>query len=383
VFEFEKVASALQLKTHETVLEINLSNLVHNLNYYKSKLPPKVKMMAMVKAFSYGSGSTEVATALQFSGVDYLAVAYADEGMELRRAGVNLPIMVMNPDAESIISMIESRLEPEIYSFRILHQFIDALQKRSGFDTEQLNIHIKLDTGMHRLGFEEHDLLELTRQLNLHPQIGIASVFSHLAASSDPEHDEFTQSQIAKFKRFSEVIENNTGKDFLRHILNSGGISRHPNACFDMVRLGIGMYGIGEFDEQAQLLPVGKLSTTISQIRIVKAGETIGYSRRAKTIEDTRVATIPIGYADGFSRKLGQGKFSVMIHGSLAPTIGSICMDMCMIDITAIPEAREGDQVIIFQSDLEIRQMADAAETIPYEVLTSISPRVKRVYFQE
>ena len=383
VFEFEKVASALQLKTHETILEINLSNLVHNLNYYKSKLPPKVKMMAMVKAFSYGSGSTEVATTLQFSGVDYLAVAYADEGMELRRAGVNLPIMVMNPDAESIISMIENRLEPEIFSFRILHQFIEALQKRSGFDTEQLNIHIKLDTGMHRLGFEEQDLLELTRQLNLHPQIGIASVFSHLAASSDPEHDEFTQNQIAKFERFADLIETETGKKSLRHILNSGGITRHPKACFDMVRLGIGMYGIGEFDEQAQLLPVGKLSTTISQIRIVKAGETIGYSRKAQVNVDSRIATIPIGYADGFSRKLGQGKFSIMIHGKMAPTIGSICMDMCMIDITAITEAREGDQVIIFQSDLEIRQMADAAETIPYEVLTSISPRVKRVYFQE
>jgi alanine racemase len=383
MFEFEKVAAALQLKTHETVLEINLSNLVHNLNYYKSKLPPKIKMMAMVKAFSYGSGSIEVATALQFSGVDYLAVAYADEGMELRRAGVNLPIMVMNPDAESIIPMIENRLEPEIYSFRILHQFIEALQKRSGFDTEQLNIHIKLDTGMHRLGFEEQDLLELTRELNLHPQIGIASVFSHLAASSDPEHDEFTQNQIAKFKLFSEVIETETGKEFLRHILNSGGISRHPNACFDMVRLGIGMYGIGELEDQTQLLPVGKLSTTISQIRTVKSGETIGYSRRAQIIKDTRVATIPIGYADGFSRKLGHGKFTVMTQGKMAPTIGSICMDMCMIDITDIPQAQEGDQVLIFQTDSEIRKMAEVAETIPYEVLTSISPRVKRVYFQE
>lgn len=383
IFEFEKIANALQLKTHETVLEINLSNLVHNLNYYKSKLPPKVKMMAMVKAFSYGSGSTEVATALQFSGVDYLAVAYADEGMELRRAGVNLPIMVMNPDAESIIPMIENRLEPEIFSLRILHQFIEALQKRSGFDTEQLNIHIKVDTGMHRLGFEEHDLQELTKQLNLHPQIGIASVFSHLAASSDPEHDGFTQSQIEKFNYFSRVIEAETNKKFLRHILNSSGISRHPNACFDMVRLGIGMYGIGEIEEQTQLLPVGKLSTTISQIRVVNSGETIGYSRKAQVNKSTRIATIPIGYADGFSRKLGQGKFSVLIHGKLAPTIGSICMDMCMIDITNVPKAQEGDKVIIFQSDSEIRLIADILETIPYEVLTSISPRVKRVYFQE
>lgn len=382
VFEFEKVASALQLKTHETVLEINLSNLVHNLNYFKSTLPPQVKMMAMVKAFSYGSGSIEVATTLQFSGVDYLAVAYADEGMELRRAGINLPVMVMNPDAESIIPMIENRLEPEIFSFRILHQFIEALQKRSGFDNEELRIHIKLDTGMHRLGFEEQDLIELTRQLNLHPQIGIASVFSHLAASSDPEHDEFTQNQISKFERFADLIETETGKKFLRHILNSGGISRHPKACFDMVRLGIGMYGIGEFEEQKHLIPVGKLSTTISQIRIVNAGETIGYSRKAQVNVDSRIATIPIGYADGFSRKLGQGKFSVMIRGKMAPTVGSICMDMCMLDVTAIPEAQEGDKVVIFQDDVEIRQMAEVMETIPYEVLTSISPRVKRVYFQ-
>ena len=383
IFEFEKAASALQLKTHETVLEINLSNLIHNLNYYKSRLPSSVKMMAMVKAFSYGSGSVEVANVLQFHGADYLAVAYADEGLELRRAGINLPIMVMNPEANSIIPMIENRLEPEIFSFRVLHQFLHALQVRSGFDSDELRIHIKLDTGMHRLGFEEKDLPELIDLLNRNPKIGIASVFSHLAASSELEHDAFTKSQIDKFKHYAAQIEVGTQKKFLKHILNSGGITRHPEAAFDMVRLGIGMYGIGESQEQANLLTVGKLSTMISQIRTIKENESVGYSRKAVMKVTSRIATIPIGYADGFSRKLGHGKFEVNIHGVKAPTVGSICMDMCMIDVTHIPQANEGDQVVIFENSKDIKSFAEALETIPYEVLTNISPRVKRVYFQE
>jgi len=383
IFEFEKVASALQLKTHETVLEINLSNLIHNLNYYRSKLPSTVKLMAMVKAFSYGSGSVEVANVLQFNGADYLAVAYADEGLELRRAGINLPIMVMSPEADSIIPMIENRLEPEIYSFRVLNQFLHAIQMRSGFDSEELRIHIKLDTGMHRLGFEEKDLPELINLLNQNPKIGIASVFSHLAASSEPEHDEFTKSQIDKFNQYAAQIEVGTKKKFLKHILNSGGITRHPEAAFDIVRLGIGMYGIGELQEQANLQTVGKLSTMISQIRTVQEGESVGYSRKAVMKVTSRIATIPIGYADGFSRMLGHGKFEVKIHGIKAPTVGSICMDMCMIDVTHIPQANEGDQVVIFENSTDIRSFADALETIPYEVLTNISPRVKRVYFQE
>lgn len=383
IFEFEKVASALQLKTHETVLEINLSNLVNNLNYYRSKLPSAVKLMAMVKAFSYGSGSVEVANVLQFNGADYLAVAYADEGLELRRAGINLPIMVMSPEAESIIPMIENRLEPEIYNFRVLHQFLHAIKVRRGFDSEELRIHIKLDTGMHRLGFEEKDLQELIELLNQNSHVGISSVFSHLAASSEPQHDAFTKSQIEKFKQYTDVIETGTKKKFLRHILNSGGISRHPEAAFDMVRLGIGMYGIGELQEQSNLLTVGKLSTTISQIRTVNEGESVGYSRKAIMKTTSRIATIPIGYADGFSRKLGHGNYQVKIHGINAPTVGSICMDMCMIDVTHIPQADEGDQVVIFENSKDIQSFADALETIPYEVLTNISPRVKRVYFQE
>ncbi len=383
IFEFENVASALQLKTHETVLEINLSHLIHNLNYYRNKLPAQVKMMAMVKAFSYGTGSIEVANALQFHGVDYLAVAYADEGLDLRRAGINLPIMVMNPEADSIFQMIENRLEPEIFSIRILNQFLHALQKRSGFDSEELRIHIKVDTGMHRLGFEEKDLPELIRLLNANPQIGISSVFSHLAASSDPEHDAFTKMQIQKLDFLAKEIELGTGKKFMKHILNSSGISRHPEACLDIVRLGIGMYGIGEVENQSSLLPVGRLSTMISQIRTVEVGETVGYSRKARMTVASRIATIPIGYADGFPRKLGNGAYSVIVHGKNAPTVGSICMDMCMVDVTNIPEAQEGDQVIVFQNDTEIRKMAEVLETIPYEVLTNISPRVKRVYFQE
>lgn len=383
IFEFEKVASALQLKTHETVLEINLSNLIHNLNYYRSKLPPNVKLMAMVKAFSYGSGSVEVANVLQFSGADYLAVAYADEGLELRRAGINLPIMVMSPEAESIIPMIENRLEPEIYSFKVLHQFLHAIKVRNGFDSEELRIHLKLDTGMHRLGFEKKDLPELIELLNQHDQVGVSSVFSHLAASGEAQHDDFTKSQIEKFKQYADQIEKGTKKTFLKHILNSGGITRHPEAAFDMVRLGIGMYGIGELHEQAKLETVGKLSTMISQIRTVEEGESVGYSRKAVMKVTSRIATIPIGYADGFSRKLGHGNFEVKIHGIKAPTVGSICMDMCMIDVTHIPQASEGDKVVIFENAQDIRSMAETLETIPYEVLTNISPRVKRVYFQE
>lgn len=383
IFAFEKVASALQLKTHETVLEINLSSLIHNLNYYRSKLPSSARLMAMVKAFSYGSGSVEVANALQFHGVDYLAVAYADEGLELRRAGINIPIMVMSPEAESIIPMIENRLEPEIFSFRVLNQFLSAIKARSGYDSEELRIHIKIDTGMHRLGFEEQDLQELIELLNANPKIGIASVFSHLAASSEIEHDEYTKSQIEKFKRYTDQIEIGTKKKFLKHILNSAGITRHPEASFDMVRLGIGMYGIAELQDQVNLQTVGKLSTTISQIRIVNEGESVGYSRKAIMKVTSRIATIPIGYADGFSRKLGHGKFAVVIHGVKAPTVGSICMDMCMIDVSHIPQAIEGDQVIIFENSDDIRSLAEALDTIPYEVLTNISSRVKRVYLQE
>ena len=383
IFGFERIASALQKKTHETVLEIQLSAMVHNLNFYRSKLNPGVKTMAMVKAFSYGSGSYEVANMLQFNGVDYLAVAYADEGIELRQAGISLPILVLSPEVDSFSAMIENRLEPEIYSFRMLELFSAAAMARNGFDGQALRIHIKFDTGMHRLGFEEADIPQLIDQLQATPHLETIAVFSHLAASGDSEHAAFTQEQISRFERYSKALELGLGKTLIKHLLNSSGISHYQEAQYDMVRLGIGLYGIGEIENQNFLLPVSTLLTSISQIRELNAGETVGYSRKGILNKPSRIATLPIGYADGFLRKLGNGNAKLRVHGIEAPTIGGICMDMCMIDVTNIPSAKEGDQVVIFENAQDIRALAKWLDSIPYEVLTGISERVKRIYFQE
>ena len=383
VFEFEKIADLLQEKSHETVLEINLTALLQNLNYYRSLLSPHVKTMAMVKAFSYGSGSAEIANVLQHNGVDYLAVAYADEGVALRKAGITLPIMVMNPEKDGLLAMIEYQLAPEIYNFRILDAFSEIAKNRAGYEENPIKIQLKLDTGMHRLGFEEADLPELCNRLNAMPWLKIEAVFSHLVASSDLEQDEFTALQISRFSSWSAQISQHTGKNFLRHILNSGGISRHSSAHFDMVRLGIGLYGIGSKVEQPFLQHVSTLKTTISQIKDLGVGETVGYNRRGKINIPSRIATLPIGYADGFLRKLGNGKGCVWINGQSAYTIGSICMDMCMIDITHLENVKEGDSVIVFGNPAHIHEMAEKLDTIPYEVLTGISARVKRIYFQE
>lgn len=383
VFAFEKVAAALQLKSHETVLQVNLNNLVSNFNYYRSLLPAQVKWMAMVKAFSYGAGTIEIAAALQTAGVDYLAVAFADEGIELRSGGIHLPIMVMNPEPDALIPIIEHQLEPEIYSTRVLKQFVEALNTRRGFDAERIRIHLKLDTGMHRLGFEEKDFEELISILKSYPEIEIASVFSHLAASAEPEHDAFTKAQINRFETWCEYLQNALNVKFHKHILNSGGIARHPEACFDMVRLGIGLYGIAEGSEQQHILPVGRMTTAVSQLRNVDANETVGYSRRGKLNRPSRIATLPVGYADGISRKLGNGAFYFTVNGFKVPTIGSICMDMCMVDVTDVPTVEEGDKVVIFSTAFDLHEMARNMETIPYEVLTHISQRVKRVYLQE
>jgi alanine racemase len=383
VFAFEKVAAVLQLKSHETVLEVNLNNLVSNFNYYRSLLPAHVKWMAMVKAFSYGAGTIEIAAALQTAGVDYLAVAFADEGIELRNGGIHLPIMVMNPEPDALIPIIEHQLEPEIYSTRVLKQFVEALNTRRGFDAERIRIHLKLDTGMHRLGFEEKDFEELISILKSYPEIVIASVFSHLAASAEPEHDTFTKAQINRFESWCEYLQNALNVKFQKHILNSGGIARHPEACFDMVRLGIGLYGIAEGSEQQHILPVGRMTTAVSQLHNVAATETIGYSRRGKLNRKSLIATLPVGYADGISRKLGNGAFCFSVNGCKVPTIGSICMDMCMVDVSEVPVIQEGDKVVIFSTASDLHEMARVMETIPYEVLTHISPRVKRVYLQE
>jgi alanine racemase len=382
-FGFERIASQLARQTHETVLKINLSNLLHNVAYYRQQIAPGTKLMAMVKAFSYGSGHSEVASLLQNHGIDYLAVAFADEGLELRRAGVKLPIMVMSPEKTSISQMLDAGLEPEVYSFSLLEEFCKVLSQRSGYDQMPLRIHLKLNTGMNRLGFDREEWEKLAMFVQNKPEIEVATVFSHLAASGEAEHDAFTQEQIALFEQGLHILRQAVRAPFIAHLANSAAIRRHPNARFDMVRLGIGMYGIGSPEEQAYLLPVASLETSITQIRVVRKESTVGYSRRGKLQRDSRIATLPIGYADGFLRKLGNRRFEVMIHGKLAPVIGSVCMDMCMVDVTEIPEAREGDKVIIFNSAERIIQMAETLETIPYEVLTGISQRVKRVYFQD
>ncbi|MFI5163805.1 MAG: bifunctional UDP-N-acetylmuramoyl-tripeptide:D-alanyl-D-alanine ligase/alanine racemase [Bacteroidia bacterium] len=380
-FQFEKISQLLQQKAHETVLEINFDSLVHNLNYYRSKLAPNTKMMAMVKAFSYGSGGFEIANVLQYHHVDYLAVAYADEGIELRKSGITLPIMVMNPEEPSYDAMLNHDLEPEIFSFRVLKLFDDAV-KRSG-KTEPFPIHVKLDTGMHRLGFEDKDVNELAVRIANSKFLQVRSVFSHLAGSDEEQHDEFTRLQIKKFGEMSEVIRSRFNYPILRHILNSAGIVRFPGAQFEMVRLGIGLYGIGANEtEQQHFKNVSTLKTTISQIKNISAKDSIGYSRKFVAQKDMRIATVPIGYADGLSRRLSNGKGKMTVKGVQAPIAGNVCMDMCMLDVTNISCA-EGDEVIVFGEQYPIYLLAKDMDTIPYEVFTGISRRVKRVYFHE
>jgi alanine racemase len=371
-FGFERISKLLQQKAHQTVLEINL-------NYYRSIIDKKTKLMAMVKAFSYGSGSFEIANILQFQGIDYLAVAYADEGIELRKAGITTPILVMNPEEQSFDSMLLYNLEPEIYSFKILGSFNEVVKRWQ----KPVSMHVKLDTGMHRLGFEEKDIPELIVRIKNNKFLVIKSVFSHLAASDEKEHDAFTKSQIGSFISMSEEFQKHFDYPILRHILNSSGIARFGYAQFEMVRLGIGMYGISANDyEQMNLQNVSTLKTIVSQIKLVSPPDTIGYNRKGVITKPTRVATVPIGYADGYNRKLGNGIGKMLINGQPAQTIGSICMDMSMLDVTNL-DVNEGDEVVVFGENYSISQMAKNMGTIPYEVLTNVSRRVKRVYYQE
>ena len=381
-FGFENISKTIQQKAHETLLEINLNALVSNLNYFRSKLKPTTKVMAMVKAFSYGSGSYEIANVLQFNRIDYLAVAYADEGIELRKAGIAAPIMVMNPEEQSYDAMIEYNLEPELFNFRALNLFNDAAN-RSKLKGKKTPVHLKIDTGMHRLGFDLDEINELIIRIQNSKNIVIKSVFSHIVASDEKEHDEFTKLQIQRFNDASEQILSRFNYPILKHILNSSGITRFPDAQFDMVRLGIGMYGISSNDyEQMNLQHVSTLKTNISQIKNVATNETVGYSRKGIVKRNSRIATVPIGYADGYNRKLGNGNGKMLVNDIFSPTVGNICMDMCMIDVTDIA-CNEGDEVIIFGESYPISEIAKAAGTIPYEILTTISRRVKRIYFQE
>ena len=376
-FQFEKIVQRLQKKIHGTVMEIDLGALVHNLNFFKSRLNPGVKLMVMVKAFAYGSGSEEVAGLLQYHKVDYLGVAYPDEGVELRKNHIRLPILVMNPQEESFATLLVHDLEPEIYSISLLRSLVAFLDGRN------CTIHMKVDTGMHRLGFEEEDITEVIEILEANRNVKIGSVFSHLAGADEPVHDEFTRHQANRFLAVTERIKTELNINPIRHILNSSGILRFPDLRLDMVRLGIGLYGINPTQEKAdQLWPVATLKTIISQIKKVKAGESVGYGRNGRAEKETTIATIAIGYADGFSRSFSNGKGLVWIDGKLAPVIGNVCMDMTMIDITGIP-AKEGDEVVLFGKELPIQQVAARIQTIPYEILTSTNERVKRIFYTE
>jgi Alr-MurF fusion protein len=377
-FEFERILKVLEEQAHETVLEINLNAMMHNLNYFKSKLKPETKLVAMVKAFSYGSGSFEIANLLQFQRADYLAVAFADEGVALREAGITMPIMVMNPEKSSFDLIINYQLEPEIFSFKVLQQFAEAVEKSGEI---HFPVHLKLDSGMHRLGFMEQDMDELITVLKKQEQLQVKSVFSHLAGSDEVQFDNFTRQQIALFEALSSQIIKAFPHKIIRHILNSAGIERFPEAQYDMVRLGIGLYGISATD-QSLVQQVSSLKTLILQIKEINIDETVGYSRRFKASKPTPVGIVPIGYADGLHRILGNGNGKLMVNGKLAPIIGSICMDMCMIDLTGL-DACEGDEVIVFGNTYPVTELAKQMQTIPYEVLTSISRRVKRVYYQE
>lgn len=383
IFEFEQISQALQQKAHETVLEVNLNALIHNLDYFRRKINPETKIMAMVKAFSYGSGSFEIANILQYHRIDYLAVAYADEGVELRKAGIQVPIMVMNPDEQSFDAIINHNLEPEIYNFRSLNLLLDAIQANIIPTNKPVKIHIKLDTGMHRLGFMPNEIDQLIEMLLTNKYIFVQSVFSHLSSSEKSDDDEFTSFQIQQFDQMAEKIKAGSEHYIMKHILNSAGISRFPSAHFDMVRLGISLYGISSIPSDiSQLNNVSTLKSSISQIKTIPAGESIGYNRSWMTNKETTIAIIPVGYADGLNRKLSNGKGHLYINGKSVPLIGNICMDMCMVDVSEI-EAKEGDDVIIFGKDHPLTEHAQALDTIAYEVLTGISRRVKRVYYHE
>ena len=380
LFEFEQISHLLEQKVHQTVLEINLNALTHNLKAYQQQLYPGVQLMAMVKAFSYGSGSFEIANLLQFHKVDYLAVAYADEGVELRKAGITLPILVMNAAASSFDVLVQYQLEPELFSFGILNEFENYL-KRSGIT--HYPVHIKLDTGMHRLGFEQNDIEELRNKLCSSPVFKVQTVFSHLAAGDAELHDDFTSQQAAAFMQSCEQLQKVMGYAFRRHIANTSAIHRHKNLQLDMVRLGIGLYGVDANSAiQKQLKNVTTLKTTISQVKKVKAGESVGYSRKGIATKDSLIATVRIGYADGYPRLLSNGAGKMWVNGQLAPVIGNVCMDMTMLDVTGL-EVNEGDEVIVFGEELPVSDMAVWAQTIPYEILTGISQRVKRVYYEE
>lgn len=380
IFELEQIDRLLQQKVHQTVLEIDLTAVAHNLKQFQQLLKPATKMMGMVKAFSYGSGSYEIASALQFHRIDYLAVAYADEGVELRKAGINLPVMVMNPEESTFDVLVQYNLEPDLYSPGILLLFEDFVKKQG---IQQYPVHIELETGMNRLGFSIAELPVVINSLRS-SFFKVQSVFTHLASSEDPQHDAYTNQQGELYMKMAEQIQAVLSYPFIRHVVNTAGIIRHPKWHLDMVRLGIGLYGGDSSGEGGlDLREVSTLKSTIAQIKDLKEGETVSYGRKGVATQNTRIATVRIGYADGYPRRLGHGAGKMLVNGHLAPVIGTVCMDMTMIDITNISHVQEGDEVIVFGGALPVKQVAHWAQTIPYELLAGISQRVKRIYFEE
>jgi len=378
-FGFEKIVAALSEKTHQTYLEIDLNALQNNLNTYKSLLKPETKTMVMVKAFAYGSGLIEVAKLLEFNKIDYLAVAYADEGIKLREAGIQTPILVMNTTPEQWASLLNYKLEPEIYSLHHLEAWLKFTGNLVKFDVP---IHLKIDTGMHRLGILPDQIEKLCTLIRNQNSLNIASVFSHLAVSQNDDEIDFTQYQVKLFEHIIEQILQAYDKPFLQHIANSAGIINYPDAQFDMVRLGIGLYGV-DTSRKITLQNVLTLKSYISQIKEVKEGSTIGYDRSRVAFTDMKVAVIGIGYADGLDRRYSNGVGHVLIDNQLAPIIGKVCMDMTIIDVTDITSIYVGKEVLVFGNEFSITQVAEQINTIPYEIMSSISTRVKRVFVQE
>ena len=378
---FDRVCHQLERRSHTTILEVNLDAMTHNVGYFRRFLPMNHRLVAMVKAHSYGTGDVEVAQLMQRLGVDYLAVAFADEGIVLRRKGITMPILVLNADAGSFDKMVANALEPEIYSFHSLRDFVASVER---YGSQPYPIHIKLDTGMHRLGFIEEELEALGEELRENKMLKVASVFAHLACADDESQDEFTRQQIAKFDRMSSRLVEALPYKVLRHTANSAAIERFPEAQFDMCRLGLGLYGYG-YKHNDELQPVATLKTRIVQLRERKCGEAIGYAQAGVLERDSRIATIPIGYADGLDRHLGGGRWSMLVGGVKAPTVGRICMDSCMIDVTDVDGVSEGDEVVIFSpvAGNTPEDMAGVLGTISYEVITSVSARVKRIYVRE
>ncbi len=379
-FQFERISEVLQLRRHETIMEINLDAIVHNLNRYRSHLQPETKLTCMVKAFGYGTGSYELAKTLQDQNVDYLAVAVADEGADLRRQGIRVPILVMNPEMSAFRTIIENRLEPEVYSFRLLKAFILETQ---AMGVTHYPVHIKIDSGMHRLGFQQPEIDELIQLLKSQDAVEVRSVFSHFATADDPQQEAFVHEQKRRFDACANPIVAAFKHPILRHICNSAGIEKYPQYQMEMCRLGIGLYGFEASEIPMDLEPVAALKSTILQIKTLPATETVGYMRNGKLQRESRIAMVPIGYADGYDRRLGNGHACMLVNGKRCPTVGNVCMDVTFLDVTDCPEAQEGDQVEIFGTHLPLTELSNTLGTICYEVLSTISTRVKRLYYKE